>query len=324
MKIQIKTVVSKLEFRFPFSIAHGTRTSTDVVLVRLECDGLVGRGEATLPPYLEDNVQTVLQFFSRPELKELEWPQDPIQLWDQINEMVSGVMPGKAALDMAVWELFAASKGISLQQALGILPKNELPHTYTIGVCDKHEMDEKLQFGLKCGFQFFKLKLDGKQDERIVNDFRSLTQLPFAVDANQSWENIDEAIELSQLLMENGCMLIEQPFHKSDLVKTSVLKQKTSLPLIADEACQSILDIPRLTEAFDGINLKLQKCGGITPAMRMIEAARKWNLKVLVGCMSESSIGCNAAEALASLCDWADLDGPFLIKNDQEMRDIIA
>jgi L-Ala-D/L-Glu epimerase len=125
-------------------------------------------------------------------------------------------------------------------------------------------------------------------------------------------------------LAVNGCVMIEQPFLKSDIHKTQALRSYLNIPVIADEACQGISEIECVGQAFDGINIKLQKCGGITEALRMIRQARSSNLQVLIGCMSESSVGCNAAEFLSPMCDWADLDGPWLISNNTELMKSIG
>ena len=135
------------------------------------------------------------------------------------------------------------------------------------------------------------------------------------MDANQAWIDIGSAIEFSKELQRQGCVLIEQPFHKNDLVNTRKLSSELSIPIIADESCQTIDDIDKVKDAFSGINVKLQKCGGITPAYEMIKYAKSLGLKVLIGCMSESAIGCGAGEVLSPLCDWNDLDGSYLVKD---------
>jgi L-Ala-D/L-Glu epimerase len=156
----------------------------------------------------------------------------------------------------------------------------------------------------------------------VIRHFIKATSLPFAIDANQAWKKAEDKKKIIDLLESSGCVLIEQPFDKSDLRETGFLKKMTSLPVIADEACQRLKDIARISEVFDGINIKLQKCGGISEAFKMICEAQSRNLKVLIGCMSESSVGCGAAEVLAPLCNWADLDGPWLIKNDPAMEEL--
>lgn len=316
MKIVLSTSASRLLFRFPFRIAHGERTGTDVVFVRALCHGYQTFGEATLPPYLDDNIESVLGFFNSPLLEQIDLSNDPEVVFDEIDQKYFGALPAKAALDMALWRLKAISNGKTLHELFGADINQKVPHSYTIGVCDKVEMGKKIEFGLQSGFSFFKLKLTGANDKQMLSDYAALSKLPFAVDANQSWMNLDDSIDLSLMLEQLGCVLIEQPFPKDDFQKTYGLKNRISIPLIADEACQRLGDIDKLQESFDGVNIKLQKCGGLTEAFRMIKKARELDMKILIGCMSESSVGCDAAEALAPFCDWADLDGPFLISNN--------
>ena len=319
MRIHVHTFPSRLEFRHPFRIAHGVRTGTDVVLVRLEWNDLTAFGEATLPPYLMDTIESVTRFFSLPEIQNIAFPISVENLFDELHRSHPANMPAKAALDMALWQLLAKYQRTSLNELLKISSQEKIPHSYTIAVGNSDEMKEKFAIGLENNFRFFKLKLDGIHDEQIIDDYCSLTSLPFAVDANQSWRSVEAALKISEKLIHQGCVLIEQPFDKHDLVMSRALKEAIDIPVIADEACQLEVDIDKLSASFSGVNIKLQKCGGITPALRMIHRARELNLKVLIGCMSESSIGCNAAEVLTPLCDWADLDGPFLIRNNEEI-----
>lgn len=315
MPVEIKTHPTRLRFRFPFRIAHGERTHTDSVIVRILSDGLYGLGEATLPPYLPDTIDSVTHFLNHPFFQSIPNDFQPEEVFAEMDELAAGNMPAKAAIDMALWDLKAKQKGISLTKLLAVNSDKEIPHSYTLSICDFEEMKESLQFGLDNGFRFFKLKLDGNRDEEIIRNYRSLCSHPFAVDANQSWRIEDKTAIQSRLslLEEYACVLIEQPFEKSDREHTLWLQNQTNIPIIADESCQRIEDIEELRHCFDGINIKLQKCGGLTEAKRMIALARDYEMKVLIGCMSESHIGCDAAEALAPLCDWADLDGPYLI-----------
>jgi L-Ala-D/L-Glu epimerase len=320
IKIQFKPY--RLEFRFPFRIAHGMRTGTDAVYIELSLGQHKGYGEATLPPYLPDNLETVFHFFNQIKLQKFPTYFNPSEEFYRIDSEIAGCLPGKAALDMALWQLKANMEARSVSDLLNINKIDPIPHTYTIGVGSESETADKVAFALKNGFSFFKLKLNGEDDEKVIGDFLKASSLPFAVDVNQAWKKAEDNRHIIDLLESSGCVLIEQPFNKSDLHETALLKKITSLPVIADEACQRLNDIAPISEAFDGINIKLQKCGGISEAWKMIHEARRRNLKVLMGCMSESSIGCNAAEVLAPLCNWADLDGPWLISNDPSMNRI--
>jgi len=316
MPVLFEAIPTQLRFRFPFKIAHGERTHTDCVVLKASVGKYMAQGEATLPPYLPDTVESVLAFLSHPFFKTIEDDFHPADVFAEMEKLFAGNMPAKAAVDMALWNLKAQLENKSIGELMGINSKKTTPHSYTIGICTKAEMQERLQFGIDNGFSFFKLKLNGENDEEIIRNYLSLCKHPFAVDANQSWkmEDKEQILSLIKLLAENNCPLIEQPFIKTDRAHTLWLKEQTNIPIIADESCQRLEDIDDLKQCFDGINIKLQKCGGLTEAKLMIELARSLDMKVLIGCMSESSIGCGAAEVLAPLCDWADLDGPFLIK----------
>lgn len=305
----------RLRFRYPFRIAHGMRTGTDVVYVKLEHDGLTAWGEATLPPYLPETQKTVMDFITA--FYKSVGDAD-IEVWFEKLAAVDTDMSAKAALDMALWNMKAQQAGQTVAGILGIALADYPLCTYTIGACEtEEEMQDKVSHGLACGFEIFKLKLTNASPADTINWFRASTDKPFAVDANQAWDFAvnEAAYYVNDLLRPAGCLLVEQPYTKTDLINTSQLKQVAGLPLYADESCQRLNDLERLRDCFDGINIKLMKCGGITEAISMIHKARELGFKILVGCMSESSVGCTAASYLTPLADYADLDGPWLIEN---------
>lgn len=305
----------RLEFVFPFRIAHGMRTHTDTVFVELELDGVHAFGEATLPPYLPYSQASTMEYLSQVDLSRVSWPFDTRQVLSQIKTQHRSIEPpALAALDMALWTLEAKKKETTISSLLGINKHDTAIRTYTISVCDKVEMAERIAYGKERGFHTFKLKLNGVDDRQMLSDFRSLSDAPFAVDANQSWTDLNESIVLGSELLSLGCILIEQPFHRDDIAKTLQLKNAVGLPIIADEAVQGLMDIGRIEKAFSGINVKLQKCGGISEANKIMTYARALRLKTLIGCMSESTIGCDAAETLSPICEWNDLDGRYLVK----------
>ena len=217
---------------------------------------------------------------------------------------------------MALWDLKAQVESKTIGELLRI-EQSEFPlATYTIGVSSFDEMKLKVEEGTQFGFKLFKIKLNGETDEEQIRNFKRLSNKKFAVDVNQGWKTVKEATEKISWLKEEGCFLVEQPLHKNAIDEMKLLKQKSVLPLYADESCQRLSDIEKLKDCFDGINIKLMKCGGVTEAHQMILKARELEMKVLIGCMSESSVGCTAAAHLTLLADYADLDGPYLISND--------
>lgn len=313
--MNIKLHPYRLEFVFPFRIAHGTRTHTDAIFVELESNGITAFGEATFPPYLPYTIAVAKESLSKLDLKGLISTTgmviDPRHSLLPYQNMEP---PALAALDMALWLLKAKSEDTTIRSLLGITEVYDAPRTYTIAVCDCEEMEKRLGHGRSKGFSFFKLKLDGVNDRQMLADYKALSNATFGVDANQAWTDTGYALEFSKELEQQGCVLIEQPFHKDDLVNTKKLSAELSIPIIADEACQKYEDIDKVKGHFSGINVKLQKCGGISPAYDMIKYAKSLGLKVLIGCMSESIIGCSAGEVLSPLCDWNDLDGSYLVK----------
>lgn len=308
----------QLQFKFPFRIAHGVRTHTDVVYVKLEHENFTSWGEATLPPYLPETQKSVSEFL-------LEFSKNifsnAVNDWFEKLNPVQTNLSAKAALDMALWNLKAQIENKTIGELLVVGDNTNngfyFPMgTYTIGVSSFDEMKLKIEEGNKYGFQIFKIKLDGEKDEEHICNFKKLSDKKFAVDVNQGWKTVEEAIGKIVWLKEEGCFLVEQPLDKNALDEMKLLKQKSVLPLYADESCQRLSDIENLKDSFDGINIKLMKCGGITEANQMILKARELKMKILIGCMSESSVGCTAAAQLTQLADYADLDGPYLISND--------
>ena len=306
----------RLEFVFPFRIAHGTRTHTDAVFVELEQDGVRAFGEATFPPYLPYNQTESMALLGAMDLSGISIPYNVDAILWQLKKQFPDTNnpPAFAAVEMALWTLKAKLENTRVGDLLEIKEAEARPSFYTIAVCDKAEMAARLQHGISKGFRLFKLKLDGKSDKQMLEDYRSLSDALFAVDANQAWTDIDEAISFAYQLQDHGCILIEQPFHRDDLIMTAALRSHLYLQIVADEACQGYDDIERISQSFDGINIKLQKCGGISNGLKMINRTRELNMKVLIGCMSESAIGCGAAEHIAPLCDWNDLDGKYLVR----------
>lgn len=320
MSLEIHIYPRRLNFRFPFRIAHGERTGTDVVFLKVVKDGIVGFGEATLPPYLGITSDDVVRTLNLPEVKQALLFETPQETFAMLADLVTSNAPALAAIDMAAWEIYAKKQNKTISEILHWPAQSvTVPHTYTLGVSTFDDMQRKIDFGLEAGFSCFKLKLDGTCDERVIRDFKRLSDLPFAVDANQAWNSFEQGQTMLGVLEQEGCILIEQPFHRSDHDWSRRLSECTNIPVIADEACQGEVDLESVISAFSGVNVKLQKCGGITPAARMLEKLSLAGKLALIGCMSESAIGCNAAESLTGKCNWADLDGPWLNSNNKEL-----
>ncbi len=304
----------QLKFRYPFAIAAGRRESTPVVYVELEQDGLTGYGEAALPGYLPETQTSVIDFLKKIDTKQFNGLPEIDNNLDYVFSVTPGNFSAKAAVDMALHDLY----GKILNQpcyALWKLDKNSCPeNTYTIGI-DKPEIILRKLEEAK-GFNLLKVKLDGLNDKEIIETIRSATDKSICVDVNQGWKEKESALEMIHWLKEKGVLFVEQPLSKSKLDDVQWLKEKSPLPLIADEAVQTLDDIEKIKDAYHGINIKLMKCGGLREAMKMIQLAKKSGMKIMIGCMSESSCGVSAAAQLAPRADWTDLDGPLLITND--------
>ena len=312
--MKISYFVRALKFKFPFKIAHGIRTHTDCVFVKIELNKMTGYGEATMPPYVTDNLQTTCSFLDAIDLTHYTSTSfDPNLISGMLDKLYPANYSAKAAINMALWDL----KGKLENQLVATYFKhsNHIPNcTYTIGLGDSKSMKDKL--ALASNFNLIKIKLDGQQDESIIKDYLNNSSKPFAVDANQSWKDKNYVEKMLQLLDNTNCFLIEQPFEKNDRENSQWIRSLTSIPIIADEAFQHIDELEDLATAFDGINIKLMKCGGISNAYKIVEKAKALDLKILIGCMSESACGCAAASVLQQYADWVDLDGPYLISNN--------
>jgi len=304
----------ELKFKYPFALAAGVRESTPVVYVELDYEGLTGYGEAALPGYLPETQQSVIAFLSRLKFKQFVDPVNTDSIIDYIFSSAPKNFSAKAAVEMALHDL--AGKILNKPcHSIWELDKANCPETtFTIGM-DVPEIILKKVDEAK-DFNLLKVKLGGSTDKQIIETIRSVTDKPICVDANQGWKEKEYALEMIHWLKENGTIFIEQPLDKNNFDDAKWLKEKSPLPVIADEAVQVLDDINKIKDAYHGINIKLMKCGGIREAMKMIKHARKLNMKVLLGCMSESSCGVSAAAQLTPLVDWADLDGPLLITND--------
>jgi L-alanine-DL-glutamate epimerase-like enolase superfamily enzyme len=303
-----------LELKHPFVISNNSRTTTPAVLVELEYDGLVGYGEASLPPYLKETQKSVQSFLSKIDFSSFDDQTDLDSILIGIDNLLPGNNAAKASIDMALHDLVGKIKQLPVYKMYEI-SKREVFSSYTIGI----DSTEMLLLKLKEAesFSYLKVKLGTLDDTRIINTIRSETDKPIFADINQGWKNREEALELTKDLAENNVVLIEQPFKKSNFRDTAWLTSRSPIPIIADEAVQRLSDLDKINNAYSGINIKLMKSTGISEAYKMIIRARELNLKIMLGCMTETSCAISAAAHLSSLVDWVDLDGNLLINNDK-------
>lgn len=305
----------ELKLRDPFTIARGTVTVQPTLIVRLEHEGLMGLGEATTNEFygvtLESMSAAIDGIASRLDNWHLE---NPAELWRELDSLLADCRFAQCALDCAAWDLYAQMQGQPLWKLWGLRDDSGYPPTcYTIGLDTPAEMVRKMQ--AMPDWPVYKIKLDARGGMDLVRRLREETSSLFRVDANCSWRAEDvpaRAEELAGL----GVELIEQPLGAEEFAAMKQLKGACAIPLMADESCQVESDVDRCIDSFDAINIKLVKCGGLTPARRMIARAKQNGLKVMVGCMTESSVGIAAGVHLLPLLDYADLDGALLLADD--------
>ncbi len=234
---------------------------------------------------------------------------------EYMDSLSDGDSPAKAAIDIALHDLCGKLLGEPLFRIWGYNPAKAGPTTFTIGIDTPEIVREKT---LECAglYRILKVKVGLDSDEQMIRTIRSVTDLPLAVDANQGWKDRSKALDEICWLKEQGVVLVEQPLPKERLDDTAWLTELSPLPIIADEAIQRLKDIPRIKGAYSGINIKLMKCTGLLEARKMIAYARAEGMKVMVGCMTETSCACTAAAHLAPAVDFCDIDGNLLITND--------
>ena len=303
-----------LELKHAFNIANNSRTSTPAMLVEVERDGITGYGEAAMPPYLGENQDTAATFLRRVELGRFP---DPFQL-EEILPAIDAIAPGntaaKAAVDIALHDWIGKKLGAPWHRLWGLDPAKTPVTSFTIGLDTPEIVRQKTLEAAP--YKIIKVKLGRDTDRMMIETIRSVTDTPITVDANQGWTDRREALKKIEWLATQNVLFIEQPMPKEQVDDTAWLRGKSPLPLIADENVQRLADVRKAHGVFDGVNIKLMKCTGLREAHRMITLARALDLKVMLGCMTETSCAISAAAQLSPLVDWADLDGAVLIKND--------
>jgi L-alanine-DL-glutamate epimerase-like enolase superfamily enzyme len=306
----------QLYFKRPFKIAHGVRSSTPIVLTQLEHEGVIGFGEASMPPYLGETHTSVLSFLA--SAKEIvsnhKTPFDIATILSEVDNIAPNNTAAKASVDIALHDLIGKLQNKPCWQ-LFECDKNNTPYTtYTLGIDEPEIIKQKVVEGE--AYKILKVKLNGENDKTIISTIRDISDKPIAIDVNQGWEDKYHALEMIEWLKNKNVLFIEQPLPKLNLDDAAWLFERSPLPLFADESIQRYSDINSVKDCFHGINIKLMKCTGLHEAFKMINKARELKLQLLIGCMSETSCAVSAAAQLSPLVDYADLDGPLLIKNN--------
>jgi L-alanine-DL-glutamate epimerase-like enolase superfamily enzyme len=314
--VEISYCKYSLKFKHPFGLSYGTRLTTEVVFIRLECEGLYGYGEASLPPYLGETQDSVINFLRtcEPLILSQNSSFSLADLIGRIDRVEAGNNAAKAGLDIALHDLKGKLDNKSVYELYSIskpLPKST---SATISIGDLSSISQKIEE--QNNFSVLKIKLGTENDREIVETIRSYTDKKLVLDVNQGWRDKSYALEMINWLCDKNILFLEQPLPKEDLSGAEWISDRSEIPIIADEAFRRLEDLDKIKNAYHGINIKLMKCTGLYEAIKIIEAARKSNLKINLGCMTESSCAVAAAAQLLSLVDWVDLDGPLLINND--------
>lgn len=312
--MKISARIEQLQLRHTFTIARSSEDVTSTVIAEVEHEGITGTGEASPSRYYGETAESVQAALL--DLQDWLTTAQPLEWQSLLASAASRLAPSRGALcalDLAVHDWFGKRIGLPLHRLLG-LRETQLPATsFTIGIDSIDKMVAKLREA--AAMPIIKIKLGTAQDLEIVRALRQETRAVFRVDANCAW-TLQEAIDKSRELKTLGVELIEQPLPPEKLDAMEEVFAKSALPVFADENSVTPHDVPRLHGRFHGINIKLVKCGGIQPAVQMIHAARSQGLRIMIGCMIESSVACTAAAQIGPLVDHLDIDGPLLISND--------
>ncbi len=313
MPLRITVCPYRLLFKHPFGTAHGLRDGTDALFVRVEEDGIAGHGEITLPPYVRENVQE-----ARRRIREIArlraWSVESLIAELDTLAALTGSPATRAGLHSALIDALARRHGRSLDEELGTAGREKPETVMTIGICTPQEALDRLRelppetsLKVKVG--------DGLAISRI-SALATSTRARILLDGNQGFKSVAEAARIVRAVPMERLIGIEQPFSTEHDDWNRELSRATGALVIADESLQGIEDLARVTELFDGVNIKLMKCGGLDRAYQLAVRAEMFNLRVMLGCMSESSLGCGTMAQLASEAQIIDLDGPWLLKND--------
>ena len=305
----------RLELFHPWTITRGTAQYKENVLVYYTRDGITGVGEAghmTAAGQSADRTIRELQ-----PLIPLYRDTDPFLFYDfpeKARELVPQLSPAKAALDIALMDWIGKKLNIPLYQFLGINPLSEVKTSFSIGRDTPEVMRQKVKEAAP--YKILKVKITGKGDKEAITAIRSMTDKPIRVDVNEGWTDKEKAIKEIEWLASKGVEFVEQPMPVEMLEETRWLKERSPIPIVADEAVETSEDVLRIAGAYDGINIKLMKSGGLTEAYRMTILAHLLKMDIMLGCMIETTVGIAAAVQLQALARWVDLDGNLLIKND--------
>jgi L-alanine-DL-glutamate epimerase-like enolase superfamily enzyme len=310
--MRLSYTIYRLKCTHPFGISRSSYDYYDRVFIYLEQDGFIGRGEAAPSERYNESIPQILEILKN----KITLPKYVIN----INEIIEifdrytiDIKSFRSSCINALFDWWTQKNHISLHKYFNYNGNINQPTSFTIAIGNINELEKKVEEAK--AYKILKVKLGTEKDKEIISTIRKFTDKPIRVDANEGWD-LETAIMMTDWLSKQKIELIEQPLLADDIGKMGELKNHSPIPLIADENCHTSAEIENLVSRFDGINIKLAKCGGVDEASRMIETANRYNLKIMFGCMVESSIGISTIAQLASKADYLDIDGNLLIDND--------
>jgi L-alanine-DL-glutamate epimerase-like enolase superfamily enzyme len=312
MKLTFKPYT--LELKHVFTLATSSRTTTPVVLTQIDYDGIIGYGEASMPPYLGESHESATKFLSKVDLSQFNDPfelENILEYVDKIDELNPAA---KASVDIALHDLVGKLLGKPWHKIWGF-DKDKTPNTsFTIGIDTNEVIKQKVKEAEE--YKILKVKLGRETDKEMINTIRSVTAKPMIVDVNQGWKDKFFALDMINWLNERNVKLVEQPMPKTMIDEMAWLTEKSPIPTFGDESVQRIPDVVKAHGVYSGINIKLMKCTGLREAHKMLMLAKSLGMQIMLGCMTETSCGISAVSQLAPETEWADLDGALLIRND--------
>ncbi len=303
-----------LNMKHVFRISRGARSSTPLLLTKIQFEDITGYGEASMPPLYGETQASAISFLSKVDLSQFKDPFDIEEMMRYVDGIAEGNTAVKASIDIALHDIAGKVAGKPCYQLLE-LPSAESANTsQTIGI-DSLDIIKERTLEAK-DFQFLKVKLGSENDREIVNAIREVSNQPLYVDANQGWKDKSQALENIDWLRTKNVVFIEQPMPVAMEEEMAWLKSKSPLPIVGDEGIQRLQDVENADNFYHGINIKLVKSTGLHEGLKMAKLAKKKGLKIMIGCMSETSCAISAAFHLTSLADWVDLDGNLGLTNN--------
>ena len=312
---RLETEIVRLKLRHTWTTVMSSSDYRDTLHVRYTSGGITGRGEGAPIVRYHENAESARKAVEsvRPLLESAD-PRQFEKIMAQVFRRVTGEWAAKSAIDIALMDWAGQKLGVPLYALFGFDPKDAPVTTFSIGIDTPEVTRQKTREA--AAYPVLKVKVGLATDEPTIEAIRSVTNKPLRVDANEGWKDKEEAVRKINWLEKRGVEFIEQPMPAEMLEETRWVRSRVHIPVIADEACQHASDIPKLATAYDGVNIKLDKAGGVLEAHRMIQIAKALGMKTMLGCMISSSVTVTAAAHLSPLVDYADLDGNLLIAND--------